>query len=111
MRPLSRTKVRQCLTSLISKQPRCYVCGREDRIELHHIFGHELRRLSEHYGLTVMLCPEHHRGKDGVHGRNGDLDRHLRRLAESLFTELYGHDLFMRLFGDERSPRSGARGR
>lgn len=45
----------------------CYICGRTPTEE-HHIFGGPSRPLSDKYGLTVNLCPYHHRdSKGGVH--------------------------------------------
>lgn len=105
----SRTKVRQCLHSIISRKPRCIVCGAREDIELHHVFGGKYRKLSDRYGLTVCLCKEHHRGADGVHGGNRALDEALKRLAEHKFAEYYGHDLFKALFSaDKRHRRRSA---
>lgn len=79
----------------------CYNCGDTRNIEEHHIFyGCRNRKLSEHYGLKVHLCPGCHRNlKTGVHGGNLELDKRLKAAAQELFEAKYGHDFFMRTFG------------
>lgn len=96
----SRTKMKQCQRSMISKRPVCFVCGKEN-VELHHVFGGDLREKSEEYGLTVCLCKEHHRGEKGVHGKNKALNVALKKLAEAIFAERYGHSKFLTLFGSD----------
>lgn len=61
-------------------------------VEDHHIFfGNSRRKVSEALGLKVWLCPEHHRGRYGVHGRDGHyLDLYLKRLAQETYESL-GH--------------------
>lgn len=77
----------------------CYVCG-SPYVENHHIFyGTANRKQSDKYGLTVWLCPEHHRGRSGVHF-NKDLDMHLKKLAQEYFeAHIEGRDTFMAIFG------------
>ena len=46
----------------------CFISGRWGIVEKHHIFGGARRKLSESYGLTVMLSPEMHRtGPESAH--------------------------------------------
>lgn len=94
----SKTKIRQCINSIISRSPKCFVCGKETNIELHHIYEGKLRKLSDRYGLTVCLCREHHRGKNGVHGGNIELDKSLKKLAKTKFIKYYGKRAFRELF-------------
>ncbi len=79
----------------------CYNCGDTRNLEVHHIFmGNKHKKLSEHFGLKVHLCPGCHRnGKTGVHGGNVELDRKLKQDAQCIFETQYGHDLFMQTFG------------
>ena len=81
----------------------CFVCQipKAGIIEEHHIFfGAANRKLSEKYGLKVPLCYEHHRGTDGVHGKNGrPLDMKLKRIAQIRFEEKYPHLSFLQIFG------------
>ena len=67
--------------SIMQDRKECYLCRKkiEDEgitgrpkdvpLEEHHVMhGTANRRLSEHYGLKVWLCAEHHRtGKKAVH--------------------------------------------
>lgn len=78
----------------------CYNCGDTRNLEEHHIFyGQRNRKLSEHYGLKVHLCPGCHRhAKTGIHGGNKELDHQLKREAQELFESLYSHELFMETF-------------
>ena len=86
-------------------QPRgaceCYNCGDTRNLEEHHIFyGRKNRKLSEHYGMKVRLCPRCHRFlKVGVHGGNRELDLRLKREAQAVFEAMHDHDCFMAVFG------------
>lgn len=57
-------------------EDRCYICGRAEWIERHHIFnGTANRKKSEKYGLTVHLCHWcHNEPPRGVH-YNQDADK------------------------------------
>lgn len=47
---------------------RCFLCGRTDWIEHHHIFGGANRKKSTKYGLIVPLCRWcHNESPGGVH--------------------------------------------
>lgn len=51
------------------------------------------RKKSEALGLWVWLCPECHRGTDGVHGKNGHgKDLAVKMAAEYAFLAS-GHDM------------------
>ena len=46
----------------------CFISGRWGIVEEHHIFGGARRKLSEKYGLKVLLSPELHRtGPEAAH--------------------------------------------
>ena len=64
----------------------CYNCGDTRNPEEHHIFyGQRNRKLSEHYGLKVHLCPGCHRNlKTGVHG-GMDMPFLCKRLAKTIW--------------------------
>ena len=72
---------------IVDRLDRCLVCGTYRDIEIHHcIYGTAKRKLSDKYNLVVPLCNLHHRGTDGVHGKNGyKLDLELKRLAQKAF--------------------------
>lgn len=62
---------------------RCYYCGTTNNVELHHcIHGKIGRKLSTQYHLLVGLCPDCHRGVNGVHGKNG-YEKDLKLKAEA----------------------------
>lgn len=89
----------------------CYLCAlldkdqwRKRQLTEHHIFGGPLRKKSEHYGLKVRLCFEHH-------GAKGDRDVHrpdrndygllLKVIGQKAFEIRYGHERFMDEFGKD----------
>lgn len=52
----------------------CLVCG-SPNVEVHHVIhGTANRKYADADGLVVPLCPEHHRGNNGVHGHNNAFD-------------------------------------
>lgn len=76
---------------------RCFFCGKMTGLECHHILGGPNRKWSEKYRLTVMLCHEHHTGKDGVQ-YNREKGDALKRLAQIAFEARYSHDEWMNVF-------------
>lgn len=77
----------------------CYICGRYGT-EVHHVFyGVGNRKLSDKYGLVVGLCYNHHRGQDGVHNGNRELDVYLKQTAQKLFISKYSESEYFALFG------------
>lgn len=85
----------------------CYLCKKLEGIdciinvrEEHHVMhGTANRKLSEHYGLKVYLCPAHHRiGKKAVH-RCEETDLLLKQDAQRVFERRYGHEKWMEVFG------------
>lgn len=85
--------------SILQKQKMCYFCNDQRNLEEHHVFfGTANRKKSEHHGLKVWLCPEHHRGKTGVH-HNKHLDKMVKRFAQKTFEKTHTREEFMREFG------------
>lgn len=78
----------------------CFWCGLYGT-EIHHcLYGKSNnRRLAERYGLTVGLCYNHHRGKQGVHNGNKELDMELKKIAQKRFTQVFPEDDFLAVFG------------
>ena len=78
---------------------RCFLCGGMQGLEEHHIFGGPDRKLSEKYGLKVMLCGvECHRlGKHSVH-MNREVSDSLKRLGQIAFEARHSHQEFMEIF-------------
>ena len=88
------------MKSIIQDRKECLICGSWN-VENHHIyFGVAKRKLSEKYGLKVWLCPSHHRGVNGVHGRDGHkLDLELKQLGQKAFEWKYTREEFIEKFG------------
>lgn len=84
----------------------CYLCRKLLGIdtpaacrEEHHVMhGTANRRLSEHYGLKVYLCPYHHRaGPEAVH-RLQQTDQLLKQEAQRIFEQKYSREKWMEVF-------------
>lgn len=88
------------MKSVLQDEKVCIVCGASN-VEEHHIFHGSYRKNAEKHGMKVYLCPEHHRGTYGVHGREGHvLDLHLKKYAQEYFEANLGtREAFRDLFG------------
>lgn len=84
----------------------CYLCRKlrgidtpSARREEHHaMHGTANRKLAEHYGLKVYLCPEDHRiGKYAVHNCD-KTDLLLKQDAQRVFERKYDHEKWMEVF-------------
>lgn len=75
----------------------CYFCEKVIGLERHHILAGPNRKWSEKFCLTVMLCHDHHLGKNGVQ-YNRELGDRLKRTAQKEFESRYSHDEWMRIF-------------
>ena len=53
-------------------QGRCYLCGKEGFVHIHHCYGGSYRKTADLLGLTVDLCPECH---EYIHSAKGTEDR------------------------------------
>lgn len=89
------------MDSILKSQPGiCYICDREVQTERHHCLMGSYRQISERLGLVVYLCPEHHRGTYGVHGRDGaELNRYLQRQAQYAFEKDHTREEWMQEVG------------
>ena len=88
----------------------CYYCGSTEDVELHHcIHGKIGRKLATQFHLLVGLCPECHRGKNGVHGKYGyEKDLKLKAEAQAAWekrrvrkgkTFMVAHQEWLEIFG------------
>lgn len=74
----------------------CYFCG-SPNIEMHHV---KPKKYSGESGRGTWrnlraLCPDHHRGENGVHGKNGrELMLQLQELHKRLYGPHYYQDRF-----------------
>ena len=65
--------------SILSNEPKCFMCGSTVWLERHHVFGASNRKKSEKYGLWVYLCHNcHNEPPNGVH-HNAERMRWLQR--------------------------------
>lgn len=89
------------------KDGTCYLCSKifggdwvYPETEEHHVmFGTADRKLSEHYGLKVYLCINHHRtSAEAVH-RNKKNDLILKVDAQKAFIDRYPDKDWMEVFG------------
>lgn len=88
------------MTSIVQdlSDERCYVCGSQRNLELHHIMhGTANRRISTRTGLVCFLCRTHHTGQYGVH-RNSALDTALKEDAQRAFERTNTREEWMKLF-------------
>ena len=88
--------------SIINNEKKCYVCGINSNLHLHHIMFGRNRKKADEDGLTVYLCWYHHEGTDGVHGKNGhDLDLRLKEIGEKRWCEFYNKtpEQFIKRYG------------
>ena len=53
-------------------QGRCYLCGKEGFVHIHHCYGGSYRKTADLLGLTVDLCPECH---EYIHSAKGTEER------------------------------------
>lgn len=91
------------MKSIIVKDLKvCDNCKTTQGVEVHHcIHGTAGRKLATRYHLVVGLCSECHRGKFGVHGKEGhELDLHYKKLAQEAWERKYGdREKFREIFG------------
>lgn len=84
--------------SIMQKEKRCYLCGRQFGLERHHVMaGVANRKISDKYGIWVYLCHNCHTGVDGAQYSREKGDA-LKREAQEAFEALYSHEKWMDLF-------------
>ena len=85
------------MKSILMDSKECLVCG-SPYVEIHHVMFGPDRKNADKHGLTVYLCPEHHRGSEGPH-HNKPFDIALKKLAQRTFLETHTFDEWMEVFG------------
>lgn len=78
------------MESLIQNRKACYVCGRNDSLHCHHVFGGTAnRKKSDEDGMFIYLCPAHHNMSNvGIHF-NKNLDNKVKQQAEKIWVKNY----------------------
>jgi hypothetical protein len=74
----------------------CYITGRTDHLDKHHVYGAANRKLSDIYGCWVWLTHEVHMN---AHQRQPEILLQIKRECQERFEELYDHETFMKVFG------------
>ena len=78
---------------------KCVLCGKVGFVHLHHIFEGSLRKRSERYGMTCLLCPVCDvYGDHSVH-MDENTNRKLKRAAQRKFERKHTREDFIKLFG------------
>jgi len=87
------------MQSIIQADKECFLTGRTDWLEKHHIFGGANRSNSEKYGLWVWLNHYYHNEPpDGVHF-NRERRRELQAIGQRAFEERFPDKDFKKMFG------------
>jgi hypothetical protein len=91
------------MKSVIQEQRECYITGRRDTLECHHIFRGVNRSKSEKYGLKVWLIKQLHDPsiKGSVHADpKGEINQMLLRAGQMAFERVHGDRAqFVKIFG------------
>lgn len=89
------------MKSILQDEKECFLCGSQQWLEKHHVFGGGNRRLSEKHGLTVFLCHEcHNEPPCGVHFSAVESNK-LKAIAEKRWVEVNekSKEEFIKIFG------------
>lgn len=85
--------------SIMQDEKRCYICGKLNDLEKHHVFaGVANRPISEKLGLWVYLCHNCHTGKDGAQ-YNKWTNLRLKQDAQFAFERTHKRSEWMRFIG------------
>lgn len=86
------------MKSILSNEKKCYICGTEQNLHLHHIYAGSNRKVSDKNGFWVYLCMNHHTGDYGVHN-NPDSNKWLKQTCQRKFEETRSRAEFITLIG------------
>lgn len=85
------------MKSILMDSKECLICG-SPNVEVHHVMFGPDRKNADKLGLTVYLCPEHHRGNEGPH-HNKPFDIALKKEAQREFLKTRAMAEWMEEFG------------
>ena len=74
----------------------CYITGRGDHLDCHHVYGGANRKKSDAYGCWVWLTHDIHMA---LHTTNPELQLQLKRECQEEFEKTHTRDEFRRIFG------------
>lgn len=86
---------------LTDNMGECYICKHKN-VEIHHVYYGKNRKKATEDGCVIPLCYIHHRGMNGVHGKNGGfLNTELKQKMEKRWLEYYHKDIedFIKKYG------------
>lgn len=87
---------------LTGKEKRCYLTGRTEGLDKHHIFhGTGMRKISDKHGFWVYIWhPMHIAGMGGLHAHpNKGFDLMLKQECQRRFEEEHSREEFMAIIG------------
>lgn len=87
------------MNSILQKEKVCYLSGRTDNLQKHHIYGAANRKTSDINGFWVWLNIDYHTGAKGVHGKGWHMKRQLKEDCQRKFEETHTREEFMSLIG------------
>ena len=85
------------MESILQHEEKCFICGRQGQLEVHHaISGVSNRKNSTKYGLLIYLCMDCHRK---LHDKR-EMEEQVKQFAQRRWEEEYGdRDEFRKIFG------------
>ncbi len=87
------------MKSIMQDHKECYLTGSTNDLHKHHVFGGANRSNSEKYGCWIWLRSDWHNMSDrGVHF-DRQLDLTIKRDTQAKFESIWGHALFLKVFG------------
>ena len=90
---------RKARNSILHAAKSGYITGARKNLHKHHCFNGSRREESERWGCWVWLHEDmHNMTEQGVHF-NPALDKQIKAACQEEFEALYGHEVFMAVFG------------
>ena len=91
------------MDSILQSEKKCYITGRHDSLDCHHIFpGSANRKISDENGFWVWLTHDYHNGNDpmAVHNNpNQGYDLMLKQQCQRKYEENHTRAEFIKLVG------------
>ena len=90
--------------SILQNEKKCYITGRYDNLDCHHVYGGANRKISDENGFWVWITHDLHNGNDPMAVHSNPLqgyDLMLKQQAQRKYEEEMGRsgDDFIKLIG------------
>lgn len=88
--------------SILSNAKECYISGRTDNLECHHIYGgRKNRKISDENGFWVWLTADWHRHNKGSIEKNpgAGIDKMLKEACQTAYEKEHSREEFRKLIG------------